>query len=340
MAEAAETPAEAAAKAAAKEKAAAERKEKQLAALKAECWNKLQAENGTFGTLAALITGFSLATLPSLRYSTLVASKNDTLAFYENCDDSCFDVFYEILPEIQSIMMAMTALLSTWSALTTRLMVWKGQKKLTKVSKKKLTKVPDPIPATCIDCWPRAMDIKGQRRDQDRREGYEYDLAKQVDLEKWCKATDNTEVLERNIHSFFKFWNGHRTRRKCARGALFWSVTTFTLAAASSPYLFCHDCALGCVVSGLLVLGAIFIVLFSFSIVGLNSLGCGIMDSAWKLLKHSLPCKWLKQTDQTDQTEPKRPEPMNLAESVTPAPGVNVTYSLPAGVNVTYSLPA
>ena len=198
-----------------------------------------QAENGSFPTLAALIAGFSLSVLPTLKYDAKYYDVQDnyTLSVLletatEGCDPCTWinQPNHTVLAYTQAILLGLTGILSAVSMIGFFLVNWKGWK--------------------ILSSFTYLVEEEGSRTWKE--------IAKADSLDHWNPPSE-IYIIKKQIHNFLIFWARWEDALTILRGLFWFSLVTLMLSSAVSPHLYCFSCNLGIFISSLMVFGCFMI---------------------------------------------------------------------------------
>ena len=197
-----------------------------------------QAENGSFPTLAALIAGFSLSVLPTLKYDAKYYDVQDnyTLSVLletatEGCDPCTWinQPNHTVLAYTQAILLGLTGILSAVSMIGFFLVNWKGRK--------------------ILSSFTYLVEEEGSTWKE---------IVKEGSLDDW-KPPSEIYIIKNQIYNFLEFWARCDGAQWFLRGAFWSSLITLMLSSAVSPHLYCFSCNLGIFISSLMVFGCFMI---------------------------------------------------------------------------------
>ena len=223
-----------------------------------------QAENGSFPTLAALIAGFSLGVLPTLKYYDVQDNGVQTLKYYTVQDDprpgrllgirevsdgesaetfassathvcnTCPGINHTVLAHTQVILLGLTGILSAVSMVGFFLVFWKGRKTLSSLA--------------------YLVEEEGST-------GTWKDMVRKTDWMGEWNPPSEIYIIKNQIYNFLEFSARCDVAQKILRVAFWLSLITLMLSSAVSPHLYCFNCNLGICISTLMLVGCLTVVI-------------------------------------------------------------------------------
>ena len=216
-----------------------------------------QADNGSFPTLAALIAGFSLGVLPTLKYydvqDNYARSVQNPMAVTEGCVP-CAYIDHTFLAILQAVFLGLTGILSSVSMAGFFLVFWKGRKILSSLAYLDDSKDLD-------DSKPDQEDFHFEFSTSGTKWKESVKAGKPALLQLLSAPPSERYIIRNQIYNFLKFWARCDVGQKVLQGAFWSSLITLMLSSAVSPHLYCFSCNLGIFMSSLMVFGCLIVMI-------------------------------------------------------------------------------